>query len=528
MNVALRQISRLSALARGFVLVALLAPVLWTRDMAALWALLAIGVVWSLAYVVESRPGALVGLAASEAALVSAISAVALHSSTAVVGALAVPPFTAGLRHGLRGVALSVSAALATLVAISFLVFDQLTSDQSLAVFTWTVTGVGLGLVACFVHSAIVRSQDPLTPYYNAQSLIRELIDLSGGLSFGLDPNALGGVILSAVRDEVPTSGLVLLVPRGDELAPMLSKDLGATIDPAVSDEIAARCFVQGRPIVEGVVFAIPLLTDNGCVGVVVGMISEQFDQGDITLADRVRLLTRTQQGTAVRLDTALLFARFRDAATADERRRLSREMHDGVAQDIASLGYLVDAIAARPANPEQAERIEFLRERVTAIVAEVRRSVITLRTTVGSSESLGAAISSIARNLSEVSGVPIEVTLDEHTSRLRPEVEGELFRIGQEAINNAVKHSECTTVRVHCQVHAPSASITVTDDGRGMGPGRPDSFGLGIMQERARLIDGILTMEETPGGGLTVAVHLNDSPGPRTAASTDEARVTA
>ena len=113
--------------------------------------------------------------------------------------------------------------------------------------------------------------------------------------------------------------------------------------------------------------------------------------------------------------------------------------MHDGVAQDIASLGYLVDALAANSATPEQAERLDALRERITGVVAEIRTSVVTLRTSVGESESLGTAIGSIARNLCEVSGVPIQVTVDERTTRLRPEVEAELLRIAQEAMNNAV-----------------------------------------------------------------------------------------
>ena len=98
------------------------------------------------------------------------------------------------------------------------------------------------------------------------------------------------------------------------------------------------------------------------------------------------------------------------------------------------------------------------LRERISAVVAEIRRSVVTLRTSVGQSESLGTAIGSLARNLSEVSGVPIHVTLDEQTQRLRPEVEGELFRIAQEAMNNAVRHAQAPAIKVQCGVHAPEA----------------------------------------------------------------------
>ncbi len=137
-----------------------------------------------------------------------------------------------------------------------------------------------------------------------------------------------------------------------------------------------------------------------------------------------------------------MLFTRLRDAATADERRRLAREMHDGVAQDIASLGYLVDALAAAPSSPQQAESLRRLRERITAVVSQVRLSVQTLRTDVQASESLGAAISGLARHLSDSSGIPIRVTVDERTARLRPEVEAELLRIAQESMTNAVRHS--------------------------------------------------------------------------------------
>ncbi len=210
-----------------------------------------------------------------------------------------------------------------------------------------------------------------------------------------------------------------------------------------------------------------------------------------------------------MQLDTALLFSDFRDAASADVRKRLAREMHDGVAQDIASLGYLVDALAARPADEKQAKAFGVLRERITKIVAEVRQSVLTLRTSIGESESLGTAIGHVARHLSESSRIPIAVTLDEHATRLRPEVEAELFRIAQEAMNNAIKHAECTTISVHCEVKAPAAQITVTDDGRGMQKARSDSHGLKIMRERARLVGASLDIDDKAEGGLVVTVRI-------------------
>jgi signal transduction histidine kinase len=242
---------------------------------------------------------------------------------------------------------------------------------------------------------------------------------------------------------------------------------------------------------------------------VVAATLSEHADPLRLGVEERIRRLRRELRDRAVHLDTALLFAAFRDAATRDERRRLAREMHDGLAQDIASLGYLVDGLAEEAGVEAQQERIAVLRDRISTIVAEVRRSLITLRSTVHADESLGAAISSVARHLSESSGVPIHVTLEERNDRLLPEVEGELFRIAQEAITNAVRHAEASAIEVTCRVRAPAARITVADDGRGMQAPRHDSQGLSIMRERARLVNAALEIGETPGGGLTVSVVI-------------------
>jgi signal transduction histidine kinase len=474
-----------------------------------LWGLAAVGVIWGLAQLAQFWwPAPVLALVIAEAALVGAVCGVAIHTSVAVLGALALQPFTAGLRLGWHGVAVALSSQLVALVVLPTMLFGGLSADQGFEAFTWSMTGLGLGLIAGFVHSTLGESPDALAPYRYAQALIRELIDLSGGLSSGLDPVPLGAVILSAVRDELPTAALVLYVPTGESLTPLISKTTAAMQDTSSCDGIAIEAWALGRPVLADQAFAFPLVTEAGTTAVVAGLLSDRLDPARIGLESRIRELGERLGASAVHLDTALLFAAFRDAATAGERRRLAREMHDGVAQDIASLGYLVDALAARPTSPEQAERIRALRDRVTAVVAEVRRSLVTLRTSSGTSESLGAAIGTIARNLTEVSGIPIQVTLDERATRLRPDVEAELFRIAQEAMTNAVRHAHASSIDVHCRVHAPCALITVTDDGRGLQQARADSQGLDIMRERALLIGAELTIADRPEGGAVVSVR--------------------
>jgi signal transduction histidine kinase len=318
-------------------------------------------------------------------------------------------------------------------------------------------------------------------------------------------------------------------VPRDDELTPLVVDTDPSDVDSALLHDLALASNRTGRPALSGNVFAFPLVTENRLVAVVSGTVSSRLEAKVVNLETRLDEVAIRLEATAVQLETAMLFASFRDAATAEERRRLAREMHDGIAQDIASLGYLVDGLAAGPVSPEQETKLRTLRERITAVVAEVRRSVRTLRTEAGRHESLGTAIGGLARHLSESSGIPIQVAADERPARLRPEVESELLRIAQESMNNAVRHARPSTIEVRCSVDAPAAEIVVEDDGRGMGTGRPDSWGLEIMRERALLIGAELTIEDAEPHGTVVTVRL---PSPRSedrrGAVPDEERVKA
>lgn len=504
------QFPRLAVGARIFGLVMLSAPLLWSREDTGLLALLTIGIVWSAAIAADRLRLNSDLCSIVEAALVGAVCGLTLEEAPAVLGALAVPPFIASLRRGPRGMVLALSAELVALVAIGVLTHGALDPDQGLGTLTWILTGVGVGLIGSFVHSAMPTPVDPLQPYRDAQALIRDLIGISGELTSGLDPVSLGTTIADAVRDELPVTALVVQVPRDDELTPLVVETDPAEADTDVLQDLALATSRTKRPSVSGHAFAFPLMTEDRLVAVVSGTVSSRLEAKVVHLETRLDEVATRLEATAVHLETAMLFASFRDAATAEERRRLAREMHDGIAQDIASLGYLVDGMAVGPVSEA---KLRTLRERITAVVAEVRRSVRTLRTEAGGSESLGNAIGGLARHLSESSGIPIHVTADERAARLRPEVESELLRIAQESMNNAVRHARPSLIEVRCSVDAPAAEIVVRDDGRGMGTGRPDSWGLEIMRERALLIGAELTIVDAEPHGTVVTALL---PAPR------------
>jgi signal transduction histidine kinase len=504
-----RQYAFLAGTTRGFALISLVVAGALHHDTAALLAVLAIGCVWLAATAAEQLPIPRLVTITVEAALIGVVSGLAVGHTFQVLTALAFPPFTAALRRGPRGALVSVATELVTFVAVAVASYGGFSEEAGTSALTWFILSLGLGLIGSFIHLGVMADPDPLDSYRSAQVLIRELIGLSGSLNAGLEPVTLAAGIAGAVQDELPVRALVVHVPRGDLLTPIINDHGGAADELEASEDLAARAWRHGEILVDRHAFALPLASGAGTVAVVSGFLSPGLDPVALGLRQTLADLSARLEPATVHLDTALLFAAFRDAATAEERRRLAREMHDGVAQEMASLGYLVDDIQAEATSPEQALRLQVLRERLSSVVGEVRRSVRTLRTSVGENESLGTAVGALARHLSTGSGVPIQVTLDESNQRLRPEVEAELLRIAQEAMTNAVRHAGATAIEVQCSVSPPAAEIIVSDDGRGLQGRREDSHGLEIMAERARLVSGEFTVEPRAPHGTVVSVRI-------------------
>jgi signal transduction histidine kinase len=488
-------------------------PIALQRSQLVVLALLSLGSIWAAITAGELLQVPATLLLTLDSALTGSVVGLSSHSHVAVIGALAVPPFTSGLRQGARGVALSLCVEVTTYVVVGLSTQRGLSWDQWSAAFTWALTGLGLGLIASFVRNNFLDATDPQRAYRDAQTLIRELIGLSGRLSSGLDPVALGGQIESAVRDELPVAALTVHIPRGEVLTPLVGDTGLTTPDLAVSETLAQECLATGNVRVSGHCFAFPLNSGSGPAAVVSGVLAPGLDPQAMDLPRRLSSLDRKLSPATVRLDTAVLFLAFRDSATVEERRRLAREMHDGVAQEIASLGYFVDNLVEQePDGSPRARQLSLLRERLTMVVGEVRRSVQTLRTSIGENDSLGTAIGSLARHLGASSGIPIHVTLDEQTTRLRSEVESELLRIAQEAMTNAVRHSGASTIDVLCRVAPPNAEIVISDSGNGLGNGRDDSHGMEIMRERATLIGAQLDVRDRAPHGTTVTVSLTSN----------------
>jgi signal transduction histidine kinase len=226
---------------------------------------------------------------------------------------------------------------------------------------------------------------------------------------------------------------------------------------------------------------------------------------------DQVSAVADLVDRAALRLETALLFGEVRSIATSEERRRLAREIHDGIAQELASLGYAIDDLAADADDPASADVLRNLRRDVTRMVGELRLSIFDLRSEVQAQTGLGAALSNYVRAISAGAEFSVHVILDESPARLSINVEAELLRIAQEAVTNARKHAGAHHLWVSCQVDPPFAHLRIEDDGRGLGKARHDSFGLEVMRERAERIGASLAIGRREPHGTFVDVRLGE-----------------
>ncbi|MGH3546075.1 MAG: sensor histidine kinase [Mycobacteriales bacterium] len=273
--------------------------------------------------------------------------------------------------------------------------------------------------------------------------------------------------------------------------------DLGAQLQPP-------------RPAT-GVV--LPLVTGVRTVGLIVLESAASDATPALEAVERAAAIAR---GAALRLETALLFDDVRSIATAAERQRLAREIHDGIAQELVIVGYALDnSIAELAATPPRldlaTEQLSTLRSEVTRMITELRLSLFELRSDVDRHGGLGSAIAEYARTVGNSAGLRVHLSLGAGTARLPAAVESELLRVAQEAITNARKHACATNLWVSCDVDPPRARLQISDDGAGIDPQarRKDSYGMSIMAERAARVRANLTISERRPRGTTVSVSL-------------------
>ncbi|HEY6794064.1 MAG TPA: histidine kinase [Kineosporiaceae bacterium] len=417
---------------------------------------------------------------------------------------LLIPLTTAGLNAGLT--AGFVAAGITTVVILLTRIVASVPRDvggDRLDLSPWYALFFSVALVSAWMRR-VVRSQAPgLDPAYaDAHRLLSELHVVARQLSLGLDPQTLAAALvdeLLGLVGEIQTT--VLVRSPGGRFVPLVGDVPSPVAESAVTDAWLAADLVR-RTRGGLTVVALPVLMGERVVAVVV-LCGERSLDDDVIQDCRSAI---AQAGP--RLASALLFDDVRRLATVDERMRLAREIHDGIAQDMASVGYLLDDIA-RDAPPDVADRLAGLRQHLGGLVGELRLSIFDLRAGVDETVGLARTLGDYVTRVGQQAGLVVHVTTDESPHRLPVATEVELLRIVQEAVTNVRKHAGASNLWLTVSVDPPRATVTVKDDGHGLGRRRPESMGITGMKERARRIGAGLSVHNRTDGRRGAVVEV-------------------
>jgi signal transduction histidine kinase len=256
----------------------------------------------------------------------------------------------------------------------------------------------------------------------------------------------------------------------------------------------------------------VPIVAPEGVIGAF--YLTEKETAPTFDAHDR-ELIELLASHAAIAITNARLYERSRELSILSERNRLSLELHDVVSQKLFSLNLAAEAAATLlDRGPEEARpQLERVRDLARDALAELRSLIFGLRPAELERDGLDGVLRKEATMLQRVHGVKVRVDADGPTPHLEPACAGEVLRIVEEALHNAVRHAEAETVTVRLGGAEHSLLIEVADDGIGFDPADPElrshHLGLTSMEERARELGGRLTLAASPGSGTVVRLEV-------------------
>ncbi|WP_341501933.1 sensor histidine kinase [Gallaecimonas sp. GXIMD4217] len=191
-----------------------------------------------------------------------------------------------------------------------------------------------------------------------------------------------------------------------------------------------------------------------------------------------------------------------------EERKRLARELHDGLGQTLTALKHRLAALAPSDASRDALALAE-------QALADTRNLARLLRPAILDDLGLGPALNWLCRLTEQRTGWQVPLQLSGLDQRLAPELETLLFRVAQEALANAQKHAKASVVDISLLRTGQRLLLSVADNGAGFEldsalAAQGDGFGLRSMQDRVELFGGELVINTSPGSGTEIRVHLD------------------
>jgi signal transduction histidine kinase len=277
---------------------------------------------------------------------------------------------------------------------------------------------------------------------------------------------------------------------------------------------------------IEDGMLAVPLHAKRGLIGSLV------ICADDIhTFESRRSLLLTLGRELGAAIENAQLYQRVQEReelrgdllrksveVQEEERKRIARELHDGIGQIFTALALGLSGVEeTMPRDPNVArEQVGNLKNLSIRAITEMRQLVADLRPPQLDDLGLVPALHWLAEEWRGRLPLDAHVQVEGHRRRLTPEMETELFRIAQEGITNIAKHARAQRASIRLTFDTDSVTLLVEDDGVGMTPeqisrplSRHQGWGLVGIQERAALVGGEFTIDSRPGQGTRLTVHI-------------------
>jgi len=227
----------------------------------------------------------------------------------------------------------------------------------------------------------------------------------------------------------------------------------------------------------------------------------------DITEHQRLEKLSETYRAEIRALAAQLI------TAQEEERRRVSRELHDSLCQKLASLAFDVENLAiALPTPAATRARLQELRERAIKVSEEARNIAYELHPSVLDDLGLVVSLKALCDEFAKREKVKVDFTAGDLPDSVSQKVASGLYRITQEGLQNIAKHAKAKRLSVALVVREHSMVLSLEDDGVGFSPQAvkgKGGLGLVSIRERARIMGGDLSIDSKPGDGSRIAVRV-------------------
>jgi signal transduction histidine kinase len=376
------------------------------------------------------------------------------------------------------------------------------------------VTESGLSPALRAVSDAVLAVASQLSVDEVLQRLVDSARELVGARYAALGiPDGEGGFrrfLVSGMSDELIAS--LGPLPRTHGMLGAMLESTGAYLTDDIHQHPRFRgWWPRGHPDMRSFL-GVPIVASEGVIGAF--YLTEKQDQAAFDTTDR-ELIELLAAHAAIAITNARLYEQSRELSALAERNRLALELHDVVSQKLFSLTLTAEAAATQLDRDDlAAARAQIDRARTLAREAldELRSLILGLRPPELDRDGLAGALRKEVDMLERVHGIGIDLHVEGEVTAAGDRCQA-VLRIAHEAIHNALRHARADHVDVTLSGTNGSLVVSVTDDGVGFEPTRPElrsrHLGLTSMEERAREIGGRLQIRSSPGAGTTVRLEV-------------------